>query len=141
MRRWRRNKARNTPSRQRAVSLLFAHEARANNKEQTIVVLGVTHSRSSDHVTQRLRRNLHRCRLVPHCSDLHRRSYRLREPLIMATVLDLLKGKPVLTMRRGCYPNKADIIDLMSRFPNHVICTETMHVPHTTFVVTAQVRH
>ena len=55
-------------------------------------------------------------------------------------VLDMLKGKPVLTMRRGCYPNKADIIDLMSRFPNHVILTETMHVPSTRFVVTVQRR-
>ena len=58
----------------------------------------------------------------------------------MATVLDLLKGKPVLVMRRGLFPNKADIIDLVSRFPDCIIRTETMHVPSTRFVVTVQRR-
>lgn len=58
----------------------------------------------------------------------------------MNTVLDMLKGKPVLVMRRGLYPNKADIVDIASRYPGAVIRTETMHVPSTRFVVTAQVK-
>jgi len=57
------------------------------------------------------------------------------------TGLDLLKGKPVLVMRRGLFPNKADITDLMLRFPDCIIRTETMHVPSTRFVVTVQPRH
>ena len=56
----------------------------------------------------------------------------------METVQSLLKGKPVLVMRRGLYPNKADILDLMSRFPECVIRTETMHNPSTRFCVTVQ---
>ena len=58
----------------------------------------------------------------------------------MANVVDMLKGKPVLVMRRGLYPNKADIVDIASRYPNAVIRTETMHVPSTRFVITAQVK-
>lgn len=55
-------------------------------------------------------------------------------------VIDMLKGKPVLVMKRGLFPNKADIVDLMSRFPNCIVRTETMHTPSTRFVVTVQRR-
>lgn len=58
----------------------------------------------------------------------------------MAQVVDMLRGKPILTMRRGCYPNKADIVMLLADHPNCIIRVETMHVPLTTFVVTAQRR-
>lgn len=58
-----------------------------------------------------------------------------------ALPLDLLKGKPVLLMKRGHYPNKADIIDILSRFPNTVVRVETIHFPTTRFAVTVQVRH
>ncbi len=58
----------------------------------------------------------------------------------MNTVADLLKGFPVLVMRRGLYPNKADVLDIMSRFPNHTIRCEVIHQPATRFVVTAQRR-
>lgn len=53
-------------------------------------------------------------------------------------VLDLLKGMPVFIMRAGHYPNKADIVDIMSRFPTSVIRTEVIHHPHTRFVVTVR---
>ena len=56
----------------------------------------------------------------------------------MPNVQSLLKGKPVLVMRRGLFPNKADIVDIMSRFPDSVVRTETMHNPSTRFVVTVQ---
>ena len=56
----------------------------------------------------------------------------------MSNVQSLLKGKPVLVMRRGLFPNKADIVDIASRFPDSVIRTETMHNPSTRFVVTVQ---
>ena len=56
----------------------------------------------------------------------------------MTNVQSLLKGKPVLVMRRGLFPNKADIVDIALRFPECVIRTETMHNPSTRFVVTVQ---
>lgn len=56
----------------------------------------------------------------------------------MSNIQSLLKGKPVLVMRRGLFPNKADIVDIMSRFPEYVVRTETMHNPATRFVVTVQ---
>ena len=57
----------------------------------------------------------------------------------MAQTLDLLKGMPVFVMRAGHFPNKADIIDIRSRWPNATIRTETIHHPHTRFVVTVRV--
>lgn len=59
---------------------------------------------------------------------------------VMPNVQSLLKGKPVLVMRRGLFPNKADIVDIMSRFPDSVVRTETMHNPATRFVVTVHRR-
>jgi hypothetical protein len=59
----------------------------------------------------------------------------------MNTVADLLKGMPVLIMRRGLYPNKADIVDITSRFPNHTVRTEVIHQPATRFVVTVRSNH
>ena len=56
----------------------------------------------------------------------------------MPEVLDLLKGKPVLVMRAGCYPNKADILDIMSRYPNATVRTEVVHQPKTRFCVTVR---
>lgn len=55
-----------------------------------------------------------------------------------ATVRDLLKGMPVLIMRAGHYPNKADIIDIMQRYPRSVVRTEVIHHPATRFVVTVR---
>jgi len=51
-------------------------------------------------------------------------------------VLDLLKGMPVFVMRAGHYPNRADVLDVMSRYPNAIVRTEVIHHPHTRFVLT-----
>lgn len=48
------------------------------------------------------------------------------------------KGMPVLVMRAGHYPNRADIRDIQSRHPNAVVRTEIMHEPNTRFVVTVR---
>ena len=53
--------------------------------------------------------------------------------------LPFLHGKPVLVMRRGLFPNKADIADVLAAFPNHIVRTETMYNP-CRFVVTVQRR-
>ena len=53
----------------------------------------------------------------------------------MSNVRNLLRGKPVLTMLRGWYPNKADILSIGERFPNHVVRTEPAFNP-CRFVVT-----
>jgi hypothetical protein len=56
----------------------------------------------------------------------------------MNRVLDLLKGMPVLTMRAGCYPNKADILEIMARYPGATVRTEVIHHPFTRFTVTVR---
>lgn len=58
----------------------------------------------------------------------------------MQTVLPLLKGMPVLVMRRGLFPNKADISDVVASYPNHTVRTETMFEP-CRFVVTVRRNH
>lgn len=55
----------------------------------------------------------------------------------MSNVQPLLRGKPVLVMRRGVFPNKADILDVAASYPNHVVRTETMFSP-CRFCVTVQ---
>lgn len=59
----------------------------------------------------------------------------------MAQVLDLLKGMPVFVMRAGCYPNKADVLDVMSRYPNATVRCEVIHNPKTRFVLTVRENH
>ena len=56
-------------------------------------------------------------------------------------VLDLLKGMPVFVMRAGHYPNRADVLDVMSRYPNATVRTEVIHHPHTRFVLTIRENH
>lgn len=58
----------------------------------------------------------------------------------MQTVLPLLKGMPVLVMRRGLFPNRQDILDVMASYPGHVVQTETMHQP-CRFVLTVRKNH
>lgn len=55
------------------------------------------------------------------------------------SVVPMLRGKPVLVMRRGVYPNKSEISDVIAAWPNHTVRTETMFNP-CRFVVTVQRR-
>lgn len=51
--------------------------------------------------------------------------------------IPLLKGRPVITMREGHWPNRADIQSVQSMYPGAVVRTEAVHLPtFTTFVVT-----
>jgi hypothetical protein len=51
----------------------------------------------------------------------------------------LLKGTPVLIMRRGVYPNHAEIADIVARLnKTHVVRTEYLN--DARFCVTAQRR-
>lgn len=56
--------------------------------------------------------------------------------------LILLKGKPVLVMRAGHYPNKSDILQIMSDHPDCIVRTEPLRDEqtgnHTRFVVTVR---
>jgi hypothetical protein len=56
----------------------------------------------------------------------------------MTEIRDLLKGMPVYVMRAGCYPNKADILDIMARYPGATVRTEVIHHPVTRFTVTVR---
>ena len=56
----------------------------------------------------------------------------------MSDLRNLLKGMPVLVMRAGHYPCKADITDIMARYPSATIRTEVIHHPCTRFVVTVR---
>ena len=47
----------------------------------------------------------------------------------MSNVRNLLRGKPVLVMRTGHYPNKADIKSVAESFPGLVIRTEPVFNP------------
>lgn len=53
----------------------------------------------------------------------------------MSNVTPLLKGKPVWSLRPGCFPNSAEIKQLAADFPNHTIRTEHRYQP-CVFVVT-----
>lgn len=55
-------------------------------------------------------------------------------------VSDLLKGRPVITFRRGQFPNRQDILDVQARFPNTTVRTEVSHAHGTRFVVTVAPR-
>ena len=57
----------------------------------------------------------------------------------MQTVLPLLKGRPVLVMRRGVYPNRSEIVDIQASWPGHVVRTENMFNP-CRFCITVQRR-
>ena len=57
----------------------------------------------------------------------------------MQTVLPLLKGRPVLVMRRGVYPNRSEVSDVLASWPNHIVRTEVMHNP-CRFTITVQRR-
>lgn len=58
----------------------------------------------------------------------------------MQHALPLLKGRPIWWLRRGQFPNKAEMADLCARYPGCTLRVETAHAPYTTFVVTAQRR-
>lgn len=47
----------------------------------------------------------------------------------MSNVKPFLRGKPVLVMRTGHYPNKADIKSVAESFPGLVIRTEPVFNP------------
>lgn len=53
--------------------------------------------------------------------------------------LPLLKGCPVLVMRRGAFPNRAEIKDIQASYPGSVVRTEHMFNP-CRFVVTVAKR-
>lgn len=59
-----------------------------------------------------------------------------------SNIRDLLKGYPVLVMRPGHYPNKADIVSVMESWPNATVRTEYLKSHHTDnktrFVVTVR---
>lgn len=49
----------------------------------------------------------------------------------------ILKGKPVLIMRRGTFPNRAEIRDIQASYPGSVVRTEPWGIR---FVVTVAKR-
>lgn len=53
-------------------------------------------------------------------------------------VSNLLKGMPVLVMKRGHWPNKNDIADVMAAWPGYTIRTEVLHHPGTRYCVTVR---
>lgn len=53
--------------------------------------------------------------------------------------IPLLRGMPVLVMRRGVYPNKAEILDIHANWPGYTVRTETIYQP-CRFAVTVQRR-
>lgn len=57
----------------------------------------------------------------------------------MQQTLPLLKGCPVLVMRRGAFPNRAEIKDVQASYPGSVVRTEHMFNP-CRFVVTVAKR-
>ena len=42
----------------------------------------------------------------------------------MQNVIPLLKGMPVLLMRRGVFPNKSEILDVMQSYPGYIVAVE-----------------
>lgn len=52
-------------------------------------------------------------------------------------VQSLCKGMPVLIMRRGVYPNREEVKDVMASWPDHVVRTEPVFQP-TRFAITVQ---
>ena len=56
----------------------------------------------------------------------------------MSTLHNLLKGMPVLVLRKGLFPNKADIQDVQRSWPGATVRTEVIHHPATRFVVTVR---
>ena len=53
-------------------------------------------------------------------------------------VENLLKGMPVLTMKRGHWPNKSDIADVQAAWPQHTVRVEVLHYPGTRYCVTVR---
>lgn len=53
-------------------------------------------------------------------------------------ITNLLKGMPVLVMRRGHWPNQRDIKDVQAAWPQHTVQVETLHHPGTRFCVTVR---
>ena len=58
---------------------------------------------------------------------------------IVSNVKPFLRGKPVLVMRTGHYPNKADIRSVTESYPGHIVRTEPVFNP-CRFAVTVQRR-
>jgi hypothetical protein len=44
-------------------------------------------------------------------------------------VLPFLKGTPVLVMRAGHWPNRADVLSVQSMYPKHTVFEEHIHTP------------
>lgn len=42
----------------------------------------------------------------------------------MQNVVPLLKGMPVLLMRRGIFPNRSEILDVMKSYPGYIVAVE-----------------
>ena len=38
-----------------------------------------------------------------------------------------LKGRPVLVMRRGVYPNKSEVLDIIRSWPGHTVMVEPLN--------------
>lgn len=55
----------------------------------------------------------------------------------MQQTLPLLKGRPVLVMRRGVFPNRAEIKDVQASYPGSVVRTECVS---NRFIVTVAKR-
>ena len=51
--------------------------------------------------------------------------------------IPLLRGMPVLIMRRGVYPNKSEIMDIQADWPGYIVRTESVFTP-CRFAVTVQ---
>lgn len=55
-------------------------------------------------------------------------------------LINFLKGRPVITFKRGQFPNRLDIADVQARFPNMIVRTEVSRAHGTRFVVTVAPR-
>lgn len=58
----------------------------------------------------------------------------------MQNVQPLLKGMPVLVMRRGTYPNRREILGIVENWPGYIVQTEPAFHP-CRFVVTVRRSH
>ena len=53
-------------------------------------------------------------------------------------LLNMLKGKPVLSYRTGVWPNQSEVKEVQQRFPNSIVRVEWVHTlgaPHATLTI------
>lgn len=52
-------------------------------------------------------------------------------------LLNMLKGKPVLSYRTGVWPNQAEVKEIQARFPQAIVRVEWVHTdaPHATLTI------